>query len=98
MPGRNMGQHCPSNFDRLVRVPPDPTIQKLVGAAGMEQMKVPIEHDWRQLFDIVRYDTGTKSLHMLGPAGHYCTRCLSEITLPDDTGDRQVKYTGKVEE
>ncbi len=91
---RNTAQHCPPNFDRAVRVPVDPSVARMVGASAITQTRVPTEHDWRQLFDIVEWG----EVDLLGPAGHFCTRCLSEVTPPDESGERKVKYTGQVEQ
>jgi hypothetical protein len=38
---------------------------------------LPQVHEWRQQLDLVRLDIDPDGPPMIGPAGYYCTRCLS---------------------
>lgn len=87
-PQRNLIVFCPEAYDRVEFVA---TPQ---GVATTNPQ--PQEHRWHQRFEIVQYDlhpdAEPHTLHLLGPVGDQCGRCLSRVHP-----DGRLEYTDGAE-
>ncbi len=83
---RNLLVHCPAKYDEPIFLTANDKGQVIATEPR------PKQHDWEQRFDIVQYDLPDESLHLLGPDGDRCSRCLSRINLSGD-----LQYTDQEE-
>ncbi len=88
---RDLLVNCPARYDEPI------FLAATEGGKIMATDLRPKQHKWEQRFDIVQYDTNDEGqapgrLHLLGPVGDRCKRCLSRI---DPSGDLQ--YTDQAE-